>query len=86
MENELSELKALLQRPEGKVLHQFILGHYQRIKNIEYLTDYETTASIALEVKATKKAIRILQDLLCDIIDLEQQPNVEQVKPEDSYV
>jgi hypothetical protein len=82
---EHNELKELLKTPAGKQLHDFILYHYNKMKSIDYLTEYETAAAMALEVKSHKKALRMLDSILCNIIAIEEEPDNKPIDPKDNF-
>jgi len=64
-------LAELLKSEHGKILKQFLVAHYLKLNLLDNLQEYSTTAAQALEVKATKRASRILKDILLEIIDAE---------------
>jgi hypothetical protein len=84
-DSKIQELKRHLETEQGKVLHDFILAHYNVLKNIENMREYDTTASQALEIKATKKALQILANILTEIDSLKEM-NILDQKPEDSLI
>ena len=81
---DVQEIKKLLKTPAGKQLHDFVMFHYNKIKNIEYLTSIGSSEEIALEVKSARRAMQILQDILVEIINIEEQPDKEEIEA-DTY-
>ena len=72
MENKLKKIKELLKTEQGKPLKEFLLGYYKKLSNIESVKDCDRAEDQAIELKATKKAIRILEEIYNQIVSIEE--------------
>lgn len=79
------QLKTLIKSENGKLLHDFLLEEYKKFSRIDYVREYETDKAQALEFKSHKKALQIVGDILCKIIDIREEKGPEDVKPEDTF-
>lgn len=80
------ELKELLQSEHGKLLKQFLAAHYLRLNLLDNVREYSTDKAQALEVKATKKASRILKDILEEIISVESFKEAVKTEKDHLYI
>lgn len=61
------DLKEVLRSTAGKELKELLLSHLYRLKDIEGISDKASAADQALELKAAKKAVKTIGDILEDI-------------------
>ena len=80
------ELAEELNAPRGKLLRQFLAAHYLRLNLLDNLKEYSTTAEQVLEIKATKKAARILKDILEEIISAESFKEAVNIEKDKLYL
>ncbi len=69
---DLKDLRDLLKSKAGKQLRDFLVGHYIRLNSLESVKDLSNAQDQALELKATKKAVGVLEKILSEIISLEE--------------
>jgi len=82
----MNQLQELLKSDAGKPIKQFLLSHYLRLKSIDNIKDCETEKAQALEVKATKKAVEILKDILSEIINIENFENKPKAEEDKLFI
>ena len=76
----MNELKKFLETEAGREMKNFLLSNYLKLNSLEMVKDIDNAEEQALELKATKKAVKILGGILGQIIDLE---NFEENKKSD---
>ena len=79
----IKELKTLLDSESGKELKSFLLGEYNKLKNIENVKEYSSAADQALELKSQKKAAEKLREILSVIMTITEQETIN--KGQDDY-
>ena len=82
---DVKKIKEILKTETGKDIQEFIKAHYNRLKSIENIKDLDNLDEIAIEVKAHKKALRIVGDMLCEIIEIRESEIREETAEEDKY-
>ena len=76
----MNELKKFLETEAGREMKNFLLSNYLKLNSLKMVKDIDNAEEQALELKATKKAVKILGGILGQIIDLE---NFEENKKSD---
>ena len=61
-------IKQFLDSGVGLEMREYLLGKLDELKNIENISDKDTTAKQSLEVKAQKRAYAKLKEILQDLM------------------
>lgn len=77
----MKELREILKSSSGVLLKNFLVGYYQKFKSIENIDNLSSADDQAIELKAHKKAIELIKDMLSRIMDIESYE--ESVKKEE---
>jgi len=72
------EIKKYLDSEIGKATREFLEMKTNELRNIDNINEKDTTAKQALEVKAQKRAYKILKEILEEIMTFTQE-----IKPKD---
>ena len=67
---ETPEIKKFLDSPAGLSMKNYLLGKLYELKDIDLISEKDTTAKQALELKAQKRAYKKLYDILQEIMTL----------------
>lgn len=75
---QLENIKKYLNSELGKDTREYLEAKANTLRNIDNISEKDTSAKMSLEVKAQKRAYRILKEILEDIMTF-----TEEVKPKD---
>lgn len=67
----LKELKKSLESDAGRAVKQFLASHYARLSHLDSVREYDGAEEQATEIKAQKKAVQLLKEILGQIMDIE---------------
>ena len=81
---ELKEIKTFLESGAGKKMKQYLTEKRRSLWNIYRIREVDDPVELAIEIKAQKKALYILDEILGDIMNVEQQKEIEEKKEEDN--
>ena len=76
-------IKQFLDSGVGLEMREYLLGKLDELKNIENISDKDTTAKQSLEVKAQKRAYAKLKEILQDLMTFQGANKVRD--PRDRY-
>lgn len=79
----MSDIKEILNSEVGKELKGFLLVKYNELKNISNVRDCKSASAQAIELKAQKKAVEKLRDILETIMTAEEVEKFD--KEQDQY-
>lgn len=68
---DITKLQKLLKTDHGKPLKDFLLNYYKKLGNINSIRDCQNAEDQAVELKAHKKAINLIEEMLSQLISLE---------------
>ena len=83
MQSEYSEIKKILDSSAGAPLKDFLLGKLEELRDIENISEKDTAAHQALELKAQKRAFLKLKEILNVIMTFSEE--IEAKDPRDSF-
>lgn len=66
-----TNIKKLLNSGTGKELKSFLINEVEKLNSINNLKDLDNPEELAIEIKANKKALKILRDTYSQILDWE---------------
>jgi len=69
---DVKSLKKILSSEAGKPLREFLLAHYRVLNSLEGVKQLDNADDLAIELKATQKALKALKAILTEIISIEQ--------------
>lgn len=69
---DIKKLQDLLKTEYGKPFKEFLYGYYLKLNSLTNIKDCSNAQDQALEVKSTKKAVLILEEMLGEIMTIEQ--------------
>ena len=72
MTNDIKSLKRILSTEAGRPLREFLLEHYRALNSLEGVREIDNADDLAIELKATKKALKTVRAILSEIISIEQ--------------
>jgi hypothetical protein len=70
----MSNIKDILESSQGKELKSILLGEYYKLNDVSRIKDCKSAEAQAIEVKAQKKAIKILGGILNKIMEIPKTP------------
>ena len=81
--NEYSEIKKILDSSAGAPLKDFLLGKLEELRDIENISEKDTAAHQALELKAQKRAFLKLKEIMTVIVTFSEEEKEDD--PRDSF-
>ena len=75
-------MKNLFESPQGKEIKEFLIKEFLALKDINNIKEYSSASDQAIELKAQKKAVKILEGVL---YKMSGTPIILETKEEDSY-
>jgi hypothetical protein len=76
----MNDIKKILESEAGREMKNFLLKSYSKLNSLGMVKECDNAEEQAIELKATKKAVKILENILEQIIDFE---NSEENKKSD---
>jgi hypothetical protein len=80
---ELPEIKKFLDSATGMAMRDYLVIKLEELKNIDTISEKDTSANQTLELKAQKRAYKKLKEILQDIMTFSESIKVRD--PRDSY-
>lgn len=80
---ELPEIKKFLDSATGMAMRDYLVIKLEELKNIDTISEKDTSANQTLELKAQKRAYRKLKEILQDIMTFSEDVKVKD--PRDSF-
>jgi len=81
---EPKEIKKFLESGAGKAMKEYLTEARRSLWSIYRIKEVDDPVELAIEIKAQKKALYILDEILGDIMRVEQQKEAEEKKAEDN--
>jgi len=76
----MSDLKTILDSPNGKELKDLLLKKYFELSDIFSVKEYKSASDQAIELKAQKRAVKKLGEILSQIITIPDKNTTEKEK------
>ena len=76
----MSDLKTILDSPSGKELKDLLLKKYFELSDIFSVKEYKSASDQAIELKAQKRAVKKLGEILSQIITIPDKNTTEKEK------
>jgi hypothetical protein len=73
----------LFSTPQGKEIKEFLIKEFLTLKDINNVKEYSSASDQAIELKAQKKAVKVLENILYKMSGTKIELST---KEEDSYV
>ena len=80
----MDELKKLLDSEAGKTLRDFIEDRFKLAKDIRNIPDRSSAEDQAIEVKAQRRYVNLLVDMLSEIMSI-QESTISVKDPKDNF-
>ena len=74
---DLKALQNLIKSEAGRPLKEWLLSHYSRLNNLHNLKDLDDPIEMGIEVKATLKSVKFIEEILSEFITLEGSEEIK---------